>query len=159
MFVSYSCIHVYADLPGLRASEGPQATIPSNLLITSYRPDIVVYNSETSSVALLELTCPLDSEHHIEAARSRKQNKTEYLQLLAEFDRLRIDNYYETVEISVLGHYQPSCIQNFKTFVDFIHPSTTTKSSIRQTFDDAAKAYISCSQKIFLARNCSEWTA
>ena len=49
-------------------------TIPSNLLITSYRPDIVVYNSEASSVALLELTCPLDSEHHIEAARSRKQN-------------------------------------------------------------------------------------
>ena len=99
---------MYADLPGLRASEGPQATIPLNLLITSYRPDIVV--SEASSVALLELTCPLDSEHHIEAARSRKQNKTEYLQLLAEFDRLRIDNYYKTVEISVLGHYQPSCI-------------------------------------------------
>ena len=74
--VSYSCIHVYADLPGLQASEGPQATTvytPSNLLITSYRPDIVVYNSEASSVALLELTCPLDSEHHIEAARSRKQ--------------------------------------------------------------------------------------
>ena len=46
------------------------------------RPGIVVYNSETSSVALLELTCPLDSEHHIEAARSRKQNKTEYLQNL-----------------------------------------------------------------------------
>ena len=83
MFVSYSCIHVYADLPGLRAS--PQATIPSNLLITSYRPNIVVYNSEASSVALLELTCPLDSEHHIKAARSRTQNKTEYLQLLAEF--------------------------------------------------------------------------
>ena len=51
------------------------------------------------------------------------------------------------------------CIQNFKSFVDFIQPSTTTKSSIRQTFDDAAKACIFCSQKIFLARNCSEWTA
>ena len=109
---------MYAVLPGLRASEGPKATIPSNLLITSYRPDIVVYNSETSSVALLEQTCPLDSEHHIEAARSRKQNKTEYLQLLVEFDRLRLDNYYETVEISVLGHYQPSCIVHFKSSVN-----------------------------------------
>ena len=138
MFVSYSCIHVYADLTGLRASEGPQATVPSNLLITSYRPDIVVYNSEASSVALLELTFPLDSELHIEAARSTKRNKTEYLQLLAEFDHLRIDNYYKTVEISVLGHYQPSCIQHFKSFVDFIQPSANTKSSIQQTFDDAA---------------------
>jgi len=99
MFASHSYIHVYADLLGLRASEGPQAT---NLLIISYRPDTVVYNSETFSVALLELTCPLDSKHHIEAARSRKQNKTEYLQVLAEFDRLRIVSCYETVKISVL---------------------------------------------------------
>ena len=50
----------------------------------------VVYNSEASTVALLELTCPLDSEHHIQEARSRKQNNTEYLQLLSEFDRLQI---------------------------------------------------------------------
>ena len=36
-----------------------------------------------------------------------------------EFDRLKIDrsNYnYETVEISVLGHYQPSSIQHFVDF-------------------------------------------
>jgi len=101
MFVSYSYIHAYADLPGLRASEGPQATVPSDLLITSYRSDIVVHNSEASTLAL------------------------------AEFDCLQIDNFYETVEISVLGHYQPSSVQNFQRFVDFIlHPSITTKSSI-----------------------------
>ena len=75
---------------------GQTIKVPSKLLITSYRPDIVVYNSEESTVtALLELTYPLDSERHIEAARSRKQNKTEYL-LLAEFDRLRINNYYNS---------------------------------------------------------------
>ena len=34
-------ISVYADLPGMRASDSPQATIPPSLLITSYRPDIV----------------------------------------------------------------------------------------------------------------------
>jgi len=51
MFVNYPSIQVYADLPGLRASEGPQATVPSDLLITTYRPDIVIYNSEASSIA------------------------------------------------------------------------------------------------------------
>ena len=45
-------------------------TDTSECSITSYRSDIVVYNFEASSVALLELTCPLDSEHHIEVARS-----------------------------------------------------------------------------------------
>jgi len=158
IFSDYSSIHVFADLQGLRASEAPQATIPSTLLITPYRPDIVVYNSDVPSIALLELTCPLDSEHNIESARSRKQNKVEYHQLLAEFDRLHIQNYYETIEISVLGHYLPSSINNIRNFTDFLKLSVTTKSSIRQILDNAARQSMLCSQKIFLARNCSVWT-
>ena len=110
-------ICVYADLQGWWSSESPQATIPSALVSTPFRPDIVVYNSATSSVAFLELTCPLDSEHHILSARTRKQSKPVYLQLLVEFDHLRISNYYETVEISVLGHYQLSSIQNITNFI------------------------------------------
>ena len=92
IFSDNPSFHVFADLQGLRASEAPQATIPSTLLITPYRPDIVVYNSGKPSVALLELTCPLDPEHNIQSARSRKQNKAEYHQLLAEFDHLQIPN-------------------------------------------------------------------
>ena len=65
-----------------------------------------------SSVALnlLELTCPLDSEYRIEAARSREQNKTEYLQL---FDHLKIDNYYETVERArtLSAQFHPECLK------------------------------------------------
>ena len=129
IFVSFSSIQVYADIHGLQTSEGPQGTVPSSLLFTPYRPDIVVYNSEASTVALLELTCPLDSEHHIQEARSRKQNKTEYLQLLSEFDRLQIPNYYETVEISVLGHYLPSSIHALKSFIDFTQPSIATNKT------------------------------
>ena len=75
IFSDNPSIHVFADLQGLQASEAPQATIPSTLLITPYRPDIVVYNSGKPSVALLELTCPLDSEHNIQSARSRKQTR------------------------------------------------------------------------------------
>ena len=57
----------------------------------------------------MELTCPLDSEHHLKEARIRKQNKVEYLQLLAEFDRV---NRYETIEISVLGPISPAVYNN-----------------------------------------------
>jgi len=48
MFIS---LHVHTDLPGLQAIEDPQATIPSN---TRY-----------STIALLELTYPLDSDYQI----------------------------------------------------------------------------------------------
>ena len=121
---------MYADLQNFRASEAPQATIPLSMLTTSYRPDIVVFNSQVSSVALLELTCPLDSVHHIQSARSQKQSKVEYLQLLAEFDRLRVPNYYETIEITVLGHYQPVSVNNLLSLINFSCLGTTTSKSL-----------------------------
>jgi len=52
MFDGYPSTYAFADLQCLQASEATQATIPSTLLIISYRPDIVVYNSEKCSVAL-----------------------------------------------------------------------------------------------------------
>ena len=105
-------IQVYADLQNLRASESPPATIPSAVMVTPYQPDIVIHNTATSSIVLLELTCPLDLGHHLQSARTHKQCKVEYLQLLAELDRLNISNFYETFEVSVLGHYYPFCIKN-----------------------------------------------
>ena len=35
-------VSVYADLPGLRASDSPQATVPPTIPVTSYHPDIVL---------------------------------------------------------------------------------------------------------------------
>ena len=76
-------------------------------MVTMYHPNIVIHNSSTSAVALLELTCPLvdyplNSDHHPEAAiarsRIRKQSKLECQQLLAELDCLDFSNYYETFE-------------------------------------------------------------
>ena len=51
------------------AGDSPQTTIPPSLLITSHYPDIVVYNKKNNSVALLQLTFPLGSIHHLESAR------------------------------------------------------------------------------------------
>jgi len=66
-------------------------------MVTPYRPDIVIHNTATSSLMLFELTCPLDSTNHLEQARTQKQNKIEFHQILSELDIL---NYYETLEIS-----------------------------------------------------------
>ena len=78
-FTDRPSIQVFADLNNHRACEAPQATIPTSILITPYHPDIVVYNSQVHSVTMLELTCPLDSAHHLESARNRKQSKVEYI--------------------------------------------------------------------------------
>ena len=114
---------MHADIPNFYANDATQTTIPSDILITSYHPDIVIFNSQLPSITLLELTCPLDSIEHIQAARRQKQNKVEHLDLLAEFDCLNIPNCYETIEITVLGHYQLSTIKNLLNLLKFVHPN------------------------------------
>jgi len=105
------------------ASEVPQATIPPLLLLSSSCPDIVVHSSQAHSIkiALLESTCPLDSVHHLESAWNSKKSKVEYLQMLPELDRLNIPNYFETIEISSFGHYQPASIGNLHQFFQPVH--------------------------------------
>ena len=99
----------------------PPATIQPEVMLTSYHTDLVFYNTAANSIALLELICPLDSIHHLESARSRKQNKLEYQQSLADLDCLNIANYYETLEISVVDHYHPFCITNLSNLLQFVH--------------------------------------
>ena len=51
-FADIPFVKVYADLPNFFANDAPQATILSDLLITSYRPDIVIYNTQYPSITL-----------------------------------------------------------------------------------------------------------
>jgi len=75
------------------------------------------------------------------------------MQLVVEFDRLQISNHYETLEISVLGHYQPSSFLNI-----FIKLSAASEANIRHVLDSAAKISRTCSKKIFMVRNCRVWS-
>jgi len=121
----------------MRASESPQGTVPISLMVTSYRPDIVFHHVTSNSITLLELTCPLDSNQHLEAAKDRKLSKQEYLQILSELDRLGIPSNYDTVEISVLGHYLPSTLTLLDKSVNFFNQSVS-KSLCRKLLDEAA---------------------
>ena len=142
----------------MRASDSPQATIPPYLLTTSYRPDIVFYNESSSSVALLELTCPLDSVEHLKPARDQKQGKREYQELQPEFDRQGIPCFYDTIEISVLGHYLPASLSSFMNCVNFVQMKSRFLSPHQEDFDLAATISISLSRRIFMARDCPEWS-
>jgi len=139
---------------GMRASESPQVIVLILLMVTSYHPDIVIYNVTSNSVALIELTCPLDSTQHLEAARDRNY---EYLQILLELDCLGVPSIYDTVELSVLGHYLPSTLTSLHKSVNFFD-QRVSKSLCRKLLDKAAgRSAISASQRIFIARACMEW--
>ena len=134
-------ISIYADLPGMRASDCPQSTIPPFLLITPYWPDLVIFNQSNNSVAVLELTCPLDSVQNLESdsARECKQGKNEYQEIQSEFDRLGVRCFYSTIELSVLGHYLSPSLSSFPNCTNFVDETTMiSKSSCRRVFDLAA---------------------
>ena len=159
LFADHRDVRVFADLNGFRFNESPQEIIPSTVLITPYRPDLVIYNSRSSLMGIIELTCPLDSQHHIESACHRKQQKTEYLQLLAELDRPNVSNFYSTVEVSVLGHYVSDSVNDIRSVVSFMDQDLLfSKASVRAILDEMAGASISASQRIFFGRNCKEWS-
>jgi len=70
-----NAIHVYADLPVMHASRALLSTILS-----------VPYNEIDHTMALFELTCPLDS---LGSTRDRKQLKgNKYLWVTSELDHL-----------------------------------------------------------------------
>jgi len=136
----------------------PQATIPPSLLSTPYRPDIVIHNDRTNSVALLELTCLLDSMDHLESARDCKWGKQEYQQILSEFNRLGVPCFYDTIEMSVLGHYLSSSSSSLQNCINFIQKKTVMmKPQCRRILDLAAVLSIFSSRRIFIARDCQEW--
>jgi len=70
-------------------------------------------------MGIIEFTCPLDSLQHMESAHSHKLCKPEYVQLLAKLDHLKIPHYYRTVEVIVLGHFQPNYIVAIKDGIIF----------------------------------------
>jgi len=67
--------------------------------VSLYRPDIVVCNDDLKTISLLELTCPFNSSADLTAAHHRKAQKPEYLQIVAELDRLGFSCEYHAVEI------------------------------------------------------------
>ena len=90
-------------------------------------------------MALLNLTCPLDSDHHLESPRYHKQNKVDYQQMLAELGQLDFPYYYETLEAS-------DSVKNVLNLLHFIHPDVSIpRATVQQILHTAARKCVSAS--------------
>ena len=72
-------VRIYAEVNGKHALDAPLATIPPSILVSSHRPDVVVFNKELKTIFLLELTCPFNSSVDLTAAHHHKAQKPEHL--------------------------------------------------------------------------------
>ena len=103
---------VYADLDGFRASSNPPATIPPEMCLTPYRPDIVVIGR--GKATLLELTICGDSPHAMEQAHSRKGGRGDYLAISSQLQAIGLKTTYHPVEVTSLGHSNAANLRGLK---------------------------------------------
>ena len=93
---------VYCNLQGSRVNG---VTIPSDIILTSSKPDLVIVDRSTTPtrVDLVELTIPWDSG--AEGARARKEVR--YASLVEDIKEKGYSWYHTTLEVGVRGHINP----------------------------------------------------
>ena len=111
---------LYADLDGYRYDDSPPSTIPSHILVTPLRPDLVMVSSNDKQMTILELTIPSNTPHALLQARQRKQDKIEYNSLVEDISSKGWSVVYDTVEIGSLGHFSKDTILTIKTVLSSI---------------------------------------
>ena len=142
----------YACLPNLRATKYPPNTIPPSILVTPLKPNLVLLHNGDNQATVIELTCSTNTKSNLTAAHSRKQNKEAYGILFSDMANQGWTVDYETLEVGSIGHYQREMRLLLSSALDL--PKRPTQDLLNR----CAKAAISCSYHIFLARNSPGWS-
>ena len=145
---------MYADIDHWRAEDTPPSTIPPNIISTSSRPDIVIVNSLSKQIHLLELTIPTNLQKGLDQAREGKLNKPEYNYLISDLKVIGWSPSYNTIEIGSLRHLPLSSLEATSHIV-----SPNSSSSVTSILLEAAKVVIACSHQIFLAHKQITWSS
>ena len=109
---------IYADLPGLRASDSPPATLPLCIVVTSARPDIVIIDGDV--ITLLELTIPINTKEGLQNARDRKLAKENYITLIRDLNTKGFKAEVETVDVGSLGNFSSDTIQSVRYLLNHL---------------------------------------
>ena len=143
-------IEIYSDLPGKMVNN---AVIPCDILVTSgygSKPDLVIISRQSKSIALLELTCPL--ERNLHKANSFKNDKYASMQedLEARGWKVHLVPFEVSSRGQILKHTQHNIFTTLKHFNIKIHAQ---KKLIRSL----SKISLLCTFSIFHAFQTKEW--
>ena len=142
-----SDLEVYADLPNLSLNG---FTVPSDILPTQQKPDLVIINRSEKIISLVELT--ICFETNFEAANDRKKERYTQLKLDLE-DRGYICHLFP-LEVGSRGHISK---KNKLTLANIL---TLNKISLKynELLTNSSKISLLCSYSIFHAYNQPTWS-
>ncbi len=130
---------VYCDLPGRMTGI---STVPTDIVITNQRPDIVIVNRDSNDITLIELTIPFYT--NIENAHERKKDR--YDQLVSEINNTNYDSKLYTIEIGSNGLInKDNCDKLFEIAKASVTWTFDTVSNRKFKFDTIANTlFLSC---------------
>ncbi len=125
------------------------STIPTDIVITSQKPDLVLHNKLSKHVIILELSVPF--ERNIEDTHKRKVDRYQFL--ISDIRNLGYTVRYHAIEIGSRGHIST---ENSNRIKDFLHrlKCTAKLSCVKQSL---SKISLVSSYVIFHSKTESGW--
>jgi hypothetical protein len=142
-------LDIFADIDGHRTNG---LTIPSSVIITQQRPDIVCIDRSTTppTVWLFELS--VSFEQNIERAHARKQARYAFLEVDIRESGYSCNNI--PFEVGSRGHITQSNRSNLAT----MHKLAKPKTSLKNFLTMVSRISLLCSYSIYLSRNDRGWS-
>ena len=135
------------DLPNATCSSG--STIPTNVVVTTLIPDLVITSQGEKKMWVYELTVPFETR--IDEAHSIKESK--YDSILMDIENRGYEIEYEPFEIGSRGHVSKDNIGRLKRIFNFCKAPYNFKTFLKNIAFIASTS----SYAIFCARDSSEW--
>ena len=134
---------LYADITPFSLAGG--GTMPPHIMVTSYRPDIVIISDK--QMFIFELTVPL--EPNIQAANLRKTEK--YSHMVTDISDMKVNLI--PFEIGSRGYISPENKKNLRTLHKFCLPSTHFSTFTK----NLSTLAVLSSYYIFINRKTADW--
>ena len=139
---------IFSDIPGYKNGI---STIPTDILITSLKPDIVVANYEEKEISLIEITVPFDS--NINDANERKCKR--YENLVHDLGSTGFKTNMAAIEISSRGLITKDNKARLKHL--FSLRDSISKKTFNELLTSLQKIAIVCSYIIFHSKYDNAW--
>ena len=139
---------LFSDMPGHTAPYG--GTIPPQILVTSFKPDVFIVNESSRTAIIFELTCPWDK--NIERSHAYKEEK--YASLSADLSNT-FKVFTFSVEISARGQVTAQNRARLKAFAYRCCGDAKTVTNL--LIKNGSKAALLASFSIFAARKEPAW--
>ena len=139
-------LEIHVDLPGRLQGA---STIPSDILITNLKPDIVIINRDVSNMHIIEISIPF--EDNIDKTHSYKASK--YNDLISDLEDKEYSVGYFQIEIGSREYISKPNMNRIKCLLKKIN-SNIKFSSIKS---EICKISLLCSYIVFYSKFDNSW--